>query len=84
MRDHLSVCPCACLGGYADRQEVYVLAPDEQASVPSQPGTLTRRCSYCGCVYTPNDPPAILGYKDLEPAGEVSWVPVERRYGASG
>ena len=77
-----SICPAGCRGGYHDRQGEYVLTHAELASLrgvaPSeswQAAAPVRRCTYCGCVYVLTDTPVVLGYKDFEPAGDVSWIP---------
>jgi hypothetical protein len=60
--------------------------PEELASLPihapdGRPLQVepAHRCSYCGCVYVRTEPPTILGYKDEQAVGPVSWVPVRER-----
>jgi hypothetical protein len=74
-----SVCPDQCDGGYASRQSEYILTPREFASTEVRlTSRRARRCTYCGCVYTPSEPHVVIGYKDEAPVGVVSWVPKQR------
>jgi hypothetical protein len=75
----ITVCPDQCEGGYATRQSEYILTPKEFASSDVRlENRRARRCTYCGCVYTIAEPHQVIGFKDEEPAGVVSWVPKQR------
>ena len=78
----MSVCPSGCEGGYGDRQCDRSFTQQELAYLPKRApdgrllsNVAVRWCSYCGCVYLCTEPLTILGYKDEEPMGPVSWVP---------
>ena len=82
------VCPAGCRGGFSDRQAEYLLTHAEIVSVRGiattdawQDTEPVRRCTYCGCVYASADAPVVLGFKDFEPAGAVSWVPARQAAG---